>query len=109
MLPEMANARAPVDDWRQRRYSFRDDVVVTDLGDQLVLLDPRTQEMFALGDAGRFIWQALPGSALEQVAEALAAHYGIGHATAVADVLDLVAELGDADLLRSVSLAEPSV
>ena len=109
MLPGMANDPGPVDAWHQRRYSFRDDVVVTDLGDQLVLLDPRTQEMFALDDAGRFIWQALPTSSLGQVADALAAHYGIGLATAAADVLDLVAELGDAGLLRAVSPAEPSV
>jgi len=85
----------------------REDVTVTDLGDQLVLLDPRNQEMFALDAVGRFVWGALPDGALGDVAAALTERYRLDPATAERDVHDLVAELAEAGLLRLGDGAEP--
>ena len=73
--------------------------MVTDLGDQLVLLDPTNQEMYALDDVGRFIWTALPDSALGGVAQALSEHYGIDAQTAEQDLDDLVRELVEAGVV----------
>ncbi len=90
------------DAWQSLRCRPRDDVTVTDLGDQLVLLDARNQEMYALDDVGRFIWKALPGGTLAAVAEALAERYAITPGTAKRDLYDLVTELADAGLLHGV-------
>ena len=88
------------DAWGQLCCQVRDDVTVTDLGDQLVLLDPQNQEMYALDAVGRFIWQALPDGTLADVADALAARYCIEPEAARRDLLDLVRELNAAGLLR---------
>lgn len=95
------------DDWRHLRCRLRDDVAVTDLGDQLVLLDPRNQEMFALDAVGRFIWQALPDSTLAAIADALAERYRIDPATARNDLTDLVRQLEGAGLLRVEGAGTP--
>ena len=87
------------DAWARQRCQPRDDVTVTDLGDKVVLLDPRNQEMYALAEEGRFIWAALPGSTLGEVATALAERYRLDPTAAMHDVDDLVRELGDAGLL----------
>ena len=88
--------------WRRVRLRPRSELTVTDLGDELVLLDPRTQEMFALDPAGRFVWNALTDAPLGAVAKRLAEHYGLDVRTAERDVADLVAELLEADLLEPV-------
>ena len=108
MLGLMTTARRILDDWRQRRYALRDDVTVTDLGDQLVLLDPRNQEMYALDAVGCFILEALRAAPLGAVAAALAERYGLDPGTADADVRDLITELVDTGLVRE-SPERPSV
>jgi hypothetical protein len=89
-------------DWRRLRCQLRDDVTVTDLGDQLVLLDPRNQEMYALDDVGRFVWEALEGDTLDGVAAAVSERYGIEAPVAQRDLYDLVTELSQAELLERV-------
>jgi hypothetical protein len=100
MLGRMTTDRGIIDDWRLRRYALRDDVTVTDLGDQLVLLDPSNQEMYALDAVGRFILEALPTAPLGAVADTLSARYDLDPATAGADLRDLIAELVEAGLVR---------
>ncbi len=91
----------PHDDaWARQRCQPRNDLTVTDLGDKVVLLDPRNQEMYALAEEGRFIWAALPGSTFGEVATALAERYRLDPSVAKRDVHDLVRELGAAGLLR---------
>jgi len=94
------------DDWGYLRYRLRDDVTFTDLGDHLVLLDPRNQEMYTLDAVGRFIVQELPSGTLEAVADALATRYRIDSATARTDLADLVRQLDDAGILQ-VEAAKP--
>ena len=36
-------------------------VVETDLGEELILIDPATREMFSLNATGRIVWRALAG------------------------------------------------
>jgi hypothetical protein len=100
MLGRMTMDRGIINDWGRRRYALRDDVTVTDLGDQLVLLDPRNQEMYALDAVGRFILEALPTAPLGGVAAALSERYDLDPATADADLCDLVTELVEAGLVR---------
>jgi hypothetical protein len=50
------------------RYRTSPEVTVTDIGDELVLLDLRTQNMHALDAVGRFVWLGLMESAPAAVA-----------------------------------------
>lgn len=43
-------------------YRCRADVIVTDLQNELVLLDPNNVEMYSLGPVGRAIWLSLPAT-----------------------------------------------
>ncbi len=97
----------PVSRFRGVRVRSRADLTVTDLGDEVVLLDPRTQEMYALDDVGRFVWFASTGADLEGIAARVADRYAIGLDVAERDVAILVAELAEANLLEPWS-EEPS-
>lgn len=44
-----------------QKYEVNPDVLVTDLDDELALLDPRTSRMYTLNTVGRAAWQALAG------------------------------------------------
>lgn len=68
------------------------DLLVTDLGDELVLMHPAHSQMFSLNASGRLIWQALPASA-EALAEQLQAAYGLDPAQAQQDVQVVLQEL----------------
>ena len=98
MTPDAAQPGS--DAWRRQRCRPRSDVTVTDLGDQLVLLDPSNQEMYALDDVGRFIWESLPNHTLEGVARAMGERYGLDPSTARNDLHGFVLELREADLVH---------
>ena len=74
-------------------------VIETDLGHELVLLDPETQEMFSLNETGRCIWRTLPAGEAPLIA-ALVAAYDVSPAAAEADVRRLLTELLDAGLIE---------
>ena len=61
------------------------EVLVTDLGDVLVLLHPAQSQMFSLNAAGRLIWQRLPAST-EDLAALLAQTYQLEPQQAAQDV-----------------------
>jgi len=82
------------------RFTPRADIIETDLDDELVLMEPESGKMFGLNVTGRFVWQALPGQTLEQVAGDLAEHFGISREEAFADSAELLATLCDAGLVR---------
>lgn len=107
-MPEPATASPDAAAWLQKPCRPRDDVTVTDLGDQLVLLDPRNQEMYALDRVGRFIWQALPTERLADVASAVVERYAIDPARVAVDLHDLVAELQSVGVLPVGEGAEPA-
>lgn len=76
------------------------DVVVTDLDDDLVLLDPKSGEMFALNESGRCVWHALD-QGLDAAAAALVDAFDVPPERAHADVRALVAELVAAGLVSA--------
>jgi hypothetical protein len=82
-------------------YSTNPDVIETDLADELILLDPATQQMFSLNATGRAIWRALPAPGEAELAEAVAAQFEVTAEQACADVQALLRQLLDAKLVRA--------
>lgn len=73
-------------------WTVNPDVLVTDLGDELVLMHPGRSEMFSLNAAGRLLWQGLP-AAPDALADLLAGHYGLDSAQAQADTAAVLTDL----------------
>ncbi|WP_414656570.1 PqqD family protein [Deinococcus sp. VB343] len=80
-------------------WTANPDVLVTDLGDELVLMHPGRSEMFSLNAAGRLLWQALPATP-DTLTDLLAGHYGLGRAQAQADTAAVLSDLQARDLVR---------
>lgn len=81
------------------RYSRRTGIIETDLGAELILLDPSTEEMFSLNDVGRLIWRELGATTVETIAERVVEAFEVGHDVAVSDVRVLLDELLRAGLV----------
>ncbi|MFB9993386.1 PqqD family protein [Deinococcus oregonensis] len=84
-------------------WIMAENVLETDLGDELVLMHAGLGEMFSLNDSGRVIWQALPAPQ-DTLAELLASTYGLTTAQARADVQALLLELARRTLVRQVDV-----
>lgn len=82
-------------------WTANPDVLVTDLGDELVLMHPQRSEMFSLNAAGRLLWQRLPASSAS-LGQLLQETYGLGEAQARADALAMLSDLAALDLLSEV-------
>lgn len=76
-------------------------LIETDLGNEMVLLDPATQQMFSLNATGRTLWRSLRGHTLEEAAQRVAAEFDVGTDQATADAQALLHDLLDAGLLQS--------
>lgn len=74
-------------------------VIATDLGDELILLDPRNGEMFSLNACGRRVWFALPSGSVVQVANALCSEYEVTLERARSDAETLLDALTRAGLV----------
>lgn len=79
-------------------WTANPDILVTDLGDELVLMHPERSEMFSLNAAGRLLWQSLPASG-EVLAQRLQTTYGLPEAQAQADAQAVLTDLLSRDLL----------
>ena len=75
------------------------DVLPTDLGDELVLMDTASSVMFSLNEAGRLLWNALPA---EQTAlsELLRSTYDLPAEVAERDTQALLQALAERGLVR---------
>lgn len=82
-----------------RSYRRRPGVIETDLGDELILLDPATQEMFSLNAVGRCIWRGLDEAPLATVVECVLARFEVERAAAEADARALLERLLAAGLV----------
>ncbi len=80
-------------------YACASDVMVTDLGDELVLLDPRSGEMFALNGTARFVWQQLPAASALRIACQVEAEFDVAAEHAYPDVVRLLNQLQRAGLV----------
>ena len=75
------------------------DVLVTDLGDELVLLHSRTSQMYSLNAVARTAWQALPATTPALLAAVLAT-YDVPAGQARTDLDALLTDLVRLDMLR---------
>jgi hypothetical protein len=82
-----------------RGFEHAPDVITTDLGDELILLDPRNGEMFSLNSCGRRVWFALPARSVVQVANALCSEYEVALDRARSDAEALLDALTHAGLV----------
>ncbi|GAA0497153.1 PqqD family protein [Deinococcus depolymerans] len=80
-------------------WQGNEDVLVTDLDDELVLMHAGRSEMFSLNPAGRLLWQALPATE-ETLTALLAATFDLPGHQAQADVRAVLNDLAVRDLIR---------
>jgi sensor domain CHASE-containing protein len=81
-------------------WTLKPGVIETDLDDELVLLDPRTQGMFSLNATGRVIWHGLKNAEnLESIAQKLEQQFTVNLEQAQIDASALIAELEKAGLI----------
>lgn len=83
-----------------RTYAPNPEVLVTDLGEELVLMHPASQGMFSLDAVGRWLWQALPATP-QDLASGLGQAFTVEPEVALLDVQDWLADLLEGDLLRA--------
>lgn len=75
-------------------------VIETDLDDELVLLDPKTQGMFSLNATGRVIWHGIKNAeSLESIAQKLEQQFTVSFEQAQQDASTLIADLEKAGLI----------
>jgi hypothetical protein len=82
-----------------RGFAHAPEVITTDLGEELILLDPRSGEMFSLNQCGRRIWFALPARSVVQVANALCSEFDVTLERARVDAEMLLDTLTSAGLV----------
>ena len=80
-------------------YRQQTGVVVTDLADEIVLLDTNTKEMFSLNTIGRFIWHECIGHDLEFVVKQLISIYDVEPQVARNDVERILDDLLNNNLI----------
>ena len=83
-------------------YYCADDVIVTDLEHELILLDPRSGKMFSLNETSRRVWLSLPAPSVADLASTLEAEFEVEADVARADVQTLLYELASAGLVQQV-------
>lgn len=107
LAPARLPSRAPSHLCRSaRRYATlpvmwrgNEDVLVTDLDDELVLMHAGRSEMFSLNAAGRLLWQALPASE-ETLTDLLRRTFDLSGTQAQVDVRAVLQDLAARDLIR---------
>lgn len=77
------------------------DVLVTDLGDELILMQAAQGVMFSLNKTGRVAWMALPATT-GAVGTALAGAFDVPAAQAHDDARTLLTELAAQGMVRPV-------
>ena len=83
-----------------RIWTLKPGVIETDLGDELVLLDPKTQGMFSLNNTGRVVWQGLKNTeTLEVISLKLEQQFTVTLEQATLDAQALMSELEKAGLI----------
>jgi sensor domain CHASE-containing protein len=81
-------------------WTLKPGVIETDLDDELVLLDPKTQGMFSLNATGRVIWHGIKNAeSLEDIAQKLEQQFTVSFEQAQTDVSALISELEKAGLI----------
>ncbi len=76
------------------------DIIATDLEDEVVLLNPRTQTMFTLNATGRVVWYGLESFSLDELAGQLEERFEVTREAANADIEALLEALRSAGLVH---------
>lgn len=84
------------------RYARVAGIIETDLGTELILLDPATQEMFSLNAAGRTIWRLLDEEPVAVIVDRMVDAFDVSRETASADARALLRRLVEAKLAVAV-------
>ncbi|MCP3903374.1 MAG: PqqD family protein [Planctomycetes bacterium] len=80
----------------------RENVVVDDLGDEVVFSDPVDGSAYFLNATARIVWDRCDGrSTTRQMAAAITHAYDVDDEHALADVEQVVVRLAEAGLLRT--------
>ncbi|HXV86071.1 MAG TPA: PqqD family protein [Gemmatimonadales bacterium] len=85
------------------RFAAKPGVIATDLEQEMVLLDPETQEMFRLNRTGRDVWLHLSLADVAGLAGGLTQRFSVGREQAHQDVRVLLGELLEAGLILPVA------
>jgi hypothetical protein len=88
-------------------YRHNPNIVITELEDELVLLDPSSKQMFSLNAVGRLLWDQLPSLGLTGVLERIEATFEVGADRARTDAMALIENLVRANLLVETRSPEP--
>ena len=75
-----------------KRWTRRDGVMATDLGDEIVVLNSQSRAMHTLNATGRVVWTCAEDG-LDAVVEQLCTTFAIDADTARADATELLDEL----------------
>jgi Coenzyme PQQ synthesis protein D (PqqD) len=81
-------------------YRHNPSVVVTDLEDELVLLDPISKQMFSLNAVGRVLWFELPALGLQGALERVTRLFDVTFDQARTDALLVIDHLVKSNLLE---------
>jgi hypothetical protein len=76
------------------------DLIETRLADEVILLDPTTQQMYSLAGTGLLVWDALKSETIADAAVRLTVHCEVSLDVATNDVRAFADRLLDAGLLR---------
>src|ERR1043166_5373198 len=87
----------------QSRFVRKPGVIATDLGNELVLLDPETRQMYRLNQAGRVVWQTLQEMDAASLARLLVDSFEVTPERAREDLHALLVDLLGAGLVVSGS------
>jgi Coenzyme PQQ synthesis protein D (PqqD) len=91
------------------RYHHNPAVVVTDLQDELVLLDPNSKQMFSLNAVGRVLWLNISRVGLDATLEQITATFEVTPDRAKTDAIEMLKRLSEQGLLHpDLSSAELS-
>jgi hypothetical protein len=78
----------------------RPGIIETDLGSELILLDPETQQMFSLNPSGRLIWRLLGAMSFDAIIANVVEQFDVSAEDADRDARALLARLNDAGLVE---------
>ncbi|HEX9580459.1 MAG TPA: PqqD family protein [Gemmatimonadales bacterium] len=85
------------------RFVAHPRIIATDLQQELVLLDPRTQQMFRLNQTGRLVWLGLAETDLAGLAGRLSEAFDVSAEQAGRDVRDLLTTMLQSGLIEAKS------
>jgi Coenzyme PQQ synthesis protein D (PqqD) len=84
---------------RRMTYTHNPTVVITDLEDELVLLNPQAKQLFSLNAVGRLLWLALPAG-LDAAIARIVREFDVAETQARSDAEILITTLTNKGLLE---------